>query len=122
MSAREKIIALVKEHYLEEFPEEEFIPGKSSIPVSGRTFDHKDIETLIDSSLDFWLTEGRYTDLFEKKFSEFLNVKKTVPVNSGSSANLLAFSSLTSPKLKDRAIKKGTSYNCCNSFPPPSIQ
>ena len=107
MSAREKIIALVKEHYLEEFPEEEFIPGKSSIPVSGRTFDHKDIETLIDSSLDFWLTEGRYTDLFEKKFSEFLNVKKTVPVNSGSSANLLAFSSLTSPKLKDRAIKKG---------------
>lgn len=107
MSAREKIIALVKEHYLQEFPEEEFIPGKSSIPVSGRTFDHKDIETLIDSSLDFWLTEGRYTDLFEKKFSEFLNVKKTVPVNSGSSANLLAFSSLTSPKLKDRAIKKG---------------
>ena len=77
------------------------------MPVSGRTFDQKDIETLIDSSLDFWLTEGRYTDLFEKKFSDFINVKNTVLVNSGSSANLLALSSLTSPKLKEKALKKG---------------
>lgn len=107
MSAREKIINLVKQHYLEEFPDSEFIPGKSAVPVSGRTFDYKDIETLIDSSLDFWLTEGRYTDLFEEKFSEFLKIKKTVPVNSGSSANLLAFTALTSHKLKERAIKDG---------------
>lgn len=107
MSAREKIIKLVKQHYLEEFPDSEFIPGKSAVPVSGRTFDYKDIETLVDSSLDFWLTEGRYTDLFEEKFSEFLKIKKTVPVNSGSSANLLAFTALTSHKLKDRAIKDG---------------
>ena len=107
MSAREKIIKLVKQHYLEEFPDSEFIPGKSAVPVSGRTFDYKDIETLIDSSLDFWLTEGRYTDLFEEKFSEFLKIKKTVPVNSGSSANLLAFTALTSHKLKERAIKDG---------------
>jgi len=107
MSAREKIIKLVKQHYLEEFPNSDFIPGKSAVPVSGRTFDYKDIETLIDSSLDFWLTEGRYTDLFEEKFSEFLKIKKTVPVNSGSSANLLAFTALTSHKLKERAIKDG---------------
>jgi|SRR6056300_1727522 CDP-6-deoxy-D-xylo-4-hexulose-3-dehydrase len=107
MSARKKIIELVNQHYIEEFPDNKFIPGESPVPVSGRTFDQKDIETLIDSSLDFWLTEGRYTDLFEKKFSDFLNVKKTVPVNSGSSANLLALSSLTSPKLKDHALKKG---------------
>ncbi len=107
MSTRKKIIELVKKHYDEEFPVEKFIPGKTDVPISGRTFDHKDIESLIDSSLDFWLTEGRFTDAFEKEFSKFLNIKHTVPVNSGSSANLLAFSSLTSPKLKDRAIKKG---------------
>ena len=107
ISTRKKIIELVKKHYDEEFPLEKFIPGKTDVPISGRTFDHKDIESLIDSSLDFWLTEGRFTDAFEEKFSKFLNIKHTVPVNSGSSANLLAFSSLTSPKLKDRAIKKG---------------
>tara|TARA_B100001250_G_scaffold343148_1_gene311690 strand:+ start:4775 stop:6082 length:1308 start_codon:yes stop_codon:yes gene_type:complete len=107
MSARKKIIKLIKEHFNEEFPVEKFIPGISPVPVSGRSFDHKDIESLVDSSLDFWLTEGRFTDLFETKFSNFLNIKHTVPVNSGSSANLLAFSSLTSHKLKERAIKKG---------------
>ncbi len=107
MAARDKIIKLIKEHFEEEFPEEKFVPGVSPVPVSGRSFDNKDIESLIDASLDFWLTEGRFTDLFETKFSKFLDIKHTVPVNSGSSANLLAFSSLTSHKLKDRAIKKG---------------
>ena len=107
MSIRKKIIQLVKDHYDEEFPEEGFTPGVSPVPVSGRSFDYKDIESLIDASLDFWLTEGRFTDLFEENFSNFLNIKHTVPVNSGSSANLLAFTALTSHKLKDRAIKKG---------------
>lgn len=107
MNSRHKILDQIKQHFLEEFPEEKFIPGKSPVPVSGRTFDHEDIKMLVDASLDFWLTEGRYTDEFEKKFSKFLNVKNTIPVNSGSSANLLAFSALTSPKLKERAIKKG---------------
>ncbi len=107
MSVRKKIIKLIKDHFDEEFPNEEFIPGVSPVPVSGRSFDHKDIESLIDASLDFWLTEGRFTDLFEEKFSNFLNIKHTVPVNSGSSANLLAFTALTSHKLKDRALKKG---------------
>ena len=107
MAARDKIIKLIKEHFEEEFSEEKFVPGVSPVPVSGRSFDNKDIESLVDASLDFWLTEGRFTDLFETKFSKFLDIKHTVPVNSGSSANLLAFSSLTSHKLKDRAIKKG---------------
>lgn len=107
MSTRKKIIQLVKDHFDEEFPGEKFTPGVSPVPVSGRSFDYKDIESLIDASLDFWLTEGRFTDLFEENFSKFLNIKHTVPVNSGSSANLLAFTALTSHKLKDRAIKKG---------------
>ncbi len=107
MSVRKKIIDLIKDHFEEEFPENKFVPGVSTIPVSGKSFDHTDIEALIDASLDFWLTEGRFTDLFEEKFSTFLNVNHTVPVNSGSSANLLAFTSLTSHKLKDKAIKKG---------------
>ncbi len=107
MSVRKKIIDLIKDHFEEEFPENKFVPGVSTIPVSGKSFDHTDIEALIDASLDFWLTEGRFTDLFEEKFSTFLNVNHTIPVNSGSSANLLAFTSLTSHKLKDKAIKKG---------------
>ena len=107
MSVRKKIIDLVEKHFEEEFPEEKFIPGKTQIPVSGKSFDYKDIESLVEASLDFWLTEGRFTDEFEKKFSEYLKIKHTVPVNSGSSANLLAFTALTSHKLKDRAIKKG---------------
>ncbi|OUX38272.1 MAG: lipopolysaccharide biosynthesis protein RfbH [Candidatus Pelagibacter sp. TMED273] len=107
MSVRKKIIDLIKDHYEEEFPENKFVPGVSTVPVSGKSFDHTDIEALIDASLDFWLTEGRFTDLFEEKFSTFLNVNHTIPVNSGSSANLLAFTSLTSHKLKDKAIKKG---------------
>ena len=71
MSTRKKIIELVKKHYDEEFPVEKFIPGKTDVPISGRTFDHKDIESLIDSSLDFWLTEGRFTDAFEKNSQNF---------------------------------------------------
>ena len=107
MSVRKKIIELVEKHYEEEFPEEKFIPGETQIPVSGKSFDSKDIESLVDASLDFWLTEGRFTDIFEKKFSEYLQIRHTIPVNSGSSANLLAFTALTSHKLKERAIKKG---------------
>ncbi len=107
MSVRKKIIELVEKHFDEEFPQEKFVAGKTQIPVSGKSFDYKDVESLVDASLDFWLTEGRFTDEFEKKFSEYLQIKHAVPVNSGSSANLLAFTALTSHKLKDRAIKKG---------------
>jgi CDP-6-deoxy-D-xylo-4-hexulose-3-dehydrase len=77
------------------------------IPYAGRVFDEKEITNLIDSSLDFWLTSGRYAERFEKEFADFLGVQHCSLVNSGSSANLLAFMALTSPKLGDRRIKPG---------------
>lgn len=83
-----------------------FAPG-DRIPYAGRVFDDKEIAALIDSSLDFWLTTGRYAERFEKEFSQFLGVKHCSLTNSGSSANLLAFMALASPKLGDRRIKKG---------------
>lgn len=83
-----------------------FKPG-DRIPYAGRVFDEKEIANLIDSSLDFWLTTGRYAEKFEKEFAEFLGVQHCSLVNSGSSANLLAFMALTSPKLGDRQIRKG---------------
>jgi CDP-6-deoxy-D-xylo-4-hexulose-3-dehydrase len=83
-----------------------FKPG-DRIPYAGRVFDEKEIAALVDSSLDFWLTTGRYADKFEKDFSRFLGVKHCSLTNSGSSANLLAFMALTSPKLAEKKIKRG---------------
>lgn len=85
----------------------ESIPGKSRIPYAGRVFDEKEMINLVDSSLDFWLTAGKYADKFEKGFAEFMGVKHCSLTNSGSSANLLAFMALTSPKLGERSIKRG---------------
>ena len=84
-----------------------FVSGKSRINYAGRVFDEKEMINLVDSSLEFWLTYGRYSREFEKKLAEFLGVKYTFLVNSGSSANLLAFMALTSPLLEDRRIKRG---------------
>lgn len=84
-----------------------FIPGKSRINYAGRVYDEKEMINLVDSSLEFWLTYGRYSKQFEKRLAEFLGIKYAFLVNSGSSANLLAFMALTSPLLKDRAIKRG---------------
>ena len=83
-----------------------FAPG-DRIPYAGRVFDEKEITNLIDSSLDFWLTAGRYADRFEDEFAAFLGVQYCSLTNSGSSANLLAFMALTSPKLGDRRITPG---------------
>lgn len=85
----------------------EFIAGKSRVNYAGRVFDEKEMQYLIDSSLDFWLTYGDYSKKFEKKLAEYLGVRWAFLVNSGSSANLLAFYALTSPLLKDRQIKRG---------------
>jgi|APSaa5957512622_1039677.scaffolds.fasta_scaffold01518_3 CDP-6-deoxy-D-xylo-4-hexulose-3-dehydrase len=87
--------------------EKPFVPGKSRINYAGRVYDEKEMTNLVDSALDFWLTTGRYTDRFERDFADFLGVKYSFLVNSGSSANLLAFMSLTSPLLGDRRIKRG---------------
>ncbi len=85
----------------------EFIAGKSRVNYGGRIFDEKEMINLVDSSLDFWLTTGKYAEKFEKGFADFLGVKYCSLVNSGSSANLLAFMALTSPKLGGKSIRRG---------------
>ena len=87
-------------------PKKSFEPG-DRIPYAGRVFDEKEIASLIDASLDFWLTTGRFADRFEKEMAAFLRIKYCSLVNSGSSANLLAFMALTSHKLGERRIKRG---------------
>lgn len=104
---RAKILALTAEYVAEEFPEQKFIPGASSVPVAGRVFDSTDVQSLIDSSLDFWLTEGRFAKQFEKEFAQFFKMRHAILVNSGSSANLLALTALTSPILKERQLRPG---------------
>ena len=84
-----------------------FIPGKSRVPYAGRVYDEKELCNLVDASLDFWLTAGRYSESFESDLAELLDIDTALLVNSGSSANLVAFSALTSPLLKDRRIKPG---------------
>ncbi len=104
---RAQILALTAEYVMEEFSPKKFIPGKSPVPVAGRVFDAEDVQSLIDSSLDFWLTEGRFARQFEDQFARFFNLRHSILVNSGSSANLLALASLTSPALKERQLKPG---------------
>ena len=84
-----------------------FVPGKSRLNYAGRVYDEKEMVNLVDSSLDFWLTTGRFAERFEKEFAAYLGVKHCSLVNSGSSANLLAFMALTSPKLGERRINRG---------------
>ncbi|MBE5935335.1 MAG: lipopolysaccharide biosynthesis protein RfbH [Lachnospiraceae bacterium] len=105
--ARQEIKEMVKEYYAEYKREnKEFKPG-DRINYSGRVFDEKEMCSLTDSVLDFWLTTGKYADRFEKMFAEYMGVKYAHLVNSGSSANLLAFATLTASELGDRQIKKG---------------
>ena len=104
---KQRILALVAEYYEEEFTETTFVEGETAVPVSGRTFDEKELVNLVDSSLEFWLTTGRYAEQFERAFARKIGVRHALLCNSGSSANLLALSTLTSPKLEDRQIKAG---------------
>lgn len=106
---KQDILNKVKEYYklYHANKQTQFIGGKTKINYAGRVFDEKEMENLIDSSLDFWLTAGRYSEQFEKNLANFLGVKWAFLVNSGSSANLLAFYALTSPLLKERQIKRG---------------
>ncbi|MBF0548576.1 MAG: lipopolysaccharide biosynthesis protein RfbH [Candidatus Riflebacteria bacterium] len=114
-SCFEKIIKEIVFHYSKSFYESKhrnndsgrFIPGKSRVPYAGRVFDEKELTNLIDASLDFWLTAGPWSDKFEERFSDFLGVDFCHLVNSGSSANLLAFMALTSDVLGKRKIEKG---------------
>ncbi len=104
---RQEILALVKEYYKQEWPGKEFIPGTTPLEYAGRVFDEHELVNLVDSSLDFWLTTGRYANEFEQKFAAYLGRRYALLTNSGSSANLLAVSALTSPKLKDRQLVPG---------------
>ena len=104
---RESILEMVAQYCLEEFAEKPFIPGESPVPVSGKVFDSEEVMSLVDSALDFWLTTGRYAYRFEREFARYLGVRHAMLCNSGSSANLLALSVLTSPKLEDRRLVPG---------------
>jgi CDP-4-dehydro-6-deoxyglucose reductase, E1 len=104
---RRQILALVREFHDEQWPERPFDPASSAVPVSGRVFDADDVTALVDSSLDFWLTTGRWALEFEKRFTKYMGVRHAVLCNSGSSANLLAIAALTSEKLGKRQLKPG---------------
>jgi CDP-6-deoxy-D-xylo-4-hexulose-3-dehydrase len=104
---REEIATLVSAYAKEQYKEKEFVPGETVIPPSGKLLGEEELQNMVAASLDGWLTTGRFNAEFEKKLAAFLGVKYCLSVNSGSSANLVAFSTLTSPKLGDRAIKKG---------------
>lgn len=105
--AREEILELVKDYYREYHNKKTpFEPGQR-IPYASRVYDEQEMCNLVDSSLEFWLTSGRYTDKFEAKLAKYLNVRYCSLVNSGSSANLIAFMALTSPLLGERAIRRG---------------
>jgi len=104
---RKEILGKVKEFYRERKKEEKFIPGFTRINYAGRIYDEREMMNLVDASLDFWLTSGRFAKQFEKEFAQFLGLKYCLLTNSGSSANLLALSALTSPKLGEKRLKPG---------------
>jgi CDP-6-deoxy-D-xylo-4-hexulose-3-dehydrase len=104
---RKQILDLSAQYFAEAFPQQEFKPGVSPVPVSGKMIDADDLGSVIDSVLDAWFTTGRFAEEFERKLAKFVGVRSASLVNSGSSANLLAVSALTSPRLGDRRLKPG---------------
>jgi len=104
---RQTILELVAEYQEVAFPQQSFSPGTTSVPVSGRVFDAAEMQMLVDSALDFWLTTGRFAAKFERELARFFGLNHAVLVNSGSSANLLALSCLTSPELGERQLRPG---------------
>ena len=104
---RQEISKLVELYASTELAPKGFVPGESVIPPSGKVIGARELQLMVEASLDGWLTTGRFNAEFEKKLAEFIGVNHLLTVNSGSSANLVAFSTLTSPKLGERAIRKG---------------
>jgi CDP-6-deoxy-D-xylo-4-hexulose-3-dehydrase len=104
---RKKILALVAEYGELAGAPQSFVPGETLVPPSGKVVGTPEMQLMVDASLDAWLTTGRFNTLFESRLAAYLGVKHLMTVNSGSSANLVAFSTLTSPKLGDRAIRPG---------------
>ena len=104
---RQQIADLVARYAEQAHAPQPFVPGESVIPPSGKVIGARELQFMVDAALDGWLTTGRFNAEFEKGLADFLGVKHLITVNSGSSANLVAFSTLTSPKLGERAIRKG---------------
>lgn len=107
MAARDEILARVREHYEDTWGKRSFTPGTDPVPVSGRVFDADELLSLVDSALEFWVTAGRYAQQFERGLARFLGVRHAILTNSGSSANLLALSALTSTNLGSRRLRAG---------------
>jgi CDP-4-dehydro-6-deoxyglucose reductase, E1 len=104
---REEILQLVRKLHAVKYSGVEFVPGKTPVRYAGRVFDEREMVNLVDASLDFWLTAGRYAEEFESSFAEYFGLSDAILVNSGSSANLVAMSTLTSPKLGERQLRPG---------------
>jgi CDP-4-dehydro-6-deoxyglucose reductase, E1 len=104
---RQTILGLLEEFHAAEFTRGDFVAGETPVPVSGKVFDSDDLKCLVDASLDFWLTTGRYAEQFEREFARLLGTRHTILCNSGSSANLLALSALTSTQLGDKRLQPG---------------
>lgn len=104
---RDQILELVTKYAEAAFQERSFVPSESVIPPAGKVIGGPEIRMMVDAALDGWLTTGRFNDAFEKKLAGLIGIRNLLTTNSGSSANLLAFSALTSPKLGDRAIRPG---------------
>lgn len=104
---RGAISKLVQDYADIAYAPQPFVPGLSAVPVSGKVLGAKELQLMVEASLDGWLTTGRFNTEFERRLADYLGVKHVLTVNSGSSANLVAFSTLTSPRLGDRAIKPG---------------
>jgi CDP-6-deoxy-D-xylo-4-hexulose-3-dehydrase len=107
LDIKHQIHALIKEYHDEAFKTKPFIAGESPVPVSGKVFDHNELTYITDSALDAWFTTGKFNAEFEKKLAKYINVKSVLTVNSGSSANLVAFSALTAIELGEDRIKPG---------------
>lgn len=115
---RSRILDLVREYHDEAFAAGEFRPGETQIHFAGRVFDEREMVNLVDSALDFWLTTGRYAEQFERSFARLLGLRHALLVNSGSSANLVALSCLTSRKLGGRRLRAGDEViTVASSFP-----
>jgi CDP-6-deoxy-D-xylo-4-hexulose-3-dehydrase len=107
MDIKKEIFNLVDQFAFDKFSQKDFIPGVTPVPVSGKVLDAEELKYMVEASLDGWLTTGRFNKEFEEKIALFVGAKLAMTVNSGSSANLVAFMTLTSPKLKERAILQG---------------
>jgi CDP-6-deoxy-D-xylo-4-hexulose-3-dehydrase len=115
---RREIAALVTRYHEVAFAPRPFVAGVSPVPVSGKVFDAAELRLLVDASLDFWLTTGRFAAEFESRFADVMGSGRALLCNSGSSANLLALSALTSPELGDRALRPGDEVvTCASGFP-----